>query len=92
MLNFGEAEIEYGLRIISTLRKNKVRAELYPDKVKFKKQISYALSKNIPYIIVAGEDEIKENRLTIKIMSSEEQRTIPLDELISFVNKEIKKS
>jgi histidyl-tRNA synthetase len=92
LLNFGEAEIEYELEILTTLRKCKVRAELYPDQAKFKKQISYALSKNIPFIIIAGEDEIKENKITIKTMSSEEQITIPLDDLISFVNKVIKKS
>jgi len=92
LLNFGEAEIGYALGILTTLRKCRVRAELYPDQTKFKKQISYALFKNIPFIIIAGEDEIKENRITIKTMSSEEQITIPLDDLISFVNKVIKKS
>jgi histidyl-tRNA synthetase len=92
LLNFGEAETEYGLRILGILRNFKVRAELYPDQSKLKKQMSYAVSKNIPYIIIAGEDEIKENNITIKTMSSEEQKTIPLDELGSFVNKVIKKS
>ena len=43
-----------------------VRTELYPDAVKLKKQMSYADSKKIPYIIIAGEDEIKNNSITIK--------------------------
>jgi histidyl-tRNA synthetase len=69
-----------------------VRSELYPDAVKLKKQISYADSKKIQYIIIAGEDEIKKNSITIKIMSSGEQKNIPLKELDSFVNDMIKKS
>jgi histidyl-tRNA synthetase len=92
LLNFGEAEIEYGLGILNILRNYKVRAELYPDKVRFKKQMSYAVSKKIPYVIIAGEDEIKGKNITIKIMSSEEQKTIPLDGLGSFVSEVIKKS
>lgn len=85
LLNFGEAEIKYGLGILNKLRNCKVRAELYPDQAKLKKQMSYADSKKIPYIIIAGEDEINKNNITIKVMSSGEQKTIPLKELDSFV-------
>jgi histidyl-tRNA synthetase len=52
--------------------------------------LSYAGSKKIPYIIIAGEDEISKNTVTIKIMSSGEQKTMPLNDLNSFVNDEIK--
>ena len=51
--------------------------------------MSYADSKKIPYIIIAGEDEINNNSITIKIMSSGEQKNISLDELSSFVKNEI---
>jgi histidyl-tRNA synthetase len=54
--------------------------------------MSYADSKKIPYIIIAGEDEIKSNTVTIKTMSSGEQRKIPLTDLHSFVNEEIRKA
>ena len=64
-----------------------VRSELYPDAVKLKKQMSYADSKKIPYIIIAGEDEIKNNTITIKNMSSGEQKKIALDRTYSFVNE-----
>jgi histidyl-tRNA synthetase len=56
--------------------------------VKLKKQISYADAKKIPYIIIAGEDEINNNSVTIKIMSSGEQKKISLNELSLFVKEE----
>ncbi len=67
-----------------------VNAELYPDQVKLKKQMSYADSKKIPFIIIAGEDEIKNNSVNIKNMSSGNQVNLPLDELKSFVEENIK--
>ena len=67
-----------------------VKTELFPDPAKLKKQLSYADSKKIPYIIIAGEDEIKKNSVTIKIMKTGEQKSMPLIELGSFVNNEIK--
>jgi histidyl-tRNA synthetase len=58
--------------------------------VKLKKQISYADAKKIPYTIIAGEDEINNDSLTIKIMSSGEQKSIPLIDLSSFVKEELR--
>ncbi|MCX6322037.1 MAG: His/Gly/Thr/Pro-type tRNA ligase C-terminal domain-containing protein, partial [Bacteroidia bacterium] len=92
VLNFGDAETKYALKILGTLRSMEVKAELYPDQVKLKKQMSYADSKKIPYIIIAGEDEIKNNSITIKNMSSGVQKTIPLKDFDSFVKEEIKKT
>jgi histidyl-tRNA synthetase len=92
LLNFGEAETEYGLKILGMLRNINIRAELYPDQVSLKKQMSYADSRKIPFIIIAGEDEITKNYINIKIMSSREQKSIPLKELSSFVKSEIRKS
>jgi histidyl-tRNA synthetase len=90
VVNFGEKEILYAHKILDLLHNLNVCSELYPDAVKLKKQMSYADSKKIPYIIIAGEDEIKNDSITIKKMSSGEQNSIPLMELSSFVNNEIK--
>ncbi len=89
VLNFGDTDTIYALNILTTLRSMEVKAELYPDQVKLKKQMSYADSKKIPYIIIAGEDEMKNNNITIKIMSSGEQKKMPLKDLDSFVKDEI---
>jgi histidyl-tRNA synthetase len=89
VVNFGEKESDYARKILDTLHSLNVRSELYPDAQKLKKQFSYADSKKIPYIIMAGEDEIKESSITIKIMSSGEQKNIALEELGKFVKMEI---
>jgi len=89
IVNFGENETQYALKIIDDLRRMNVRSELYPDAVKLKKQMSYADAKKIPFIIIAGEDEITNNSITVKNMSSGEQKKISLDELSLFVKNEI---
>jgi histidyl-tRNA synthetase len=88
VLNFGEAETKYAFKILGVLRSMEVKAELYPDQVKLKKQMSYADSKKIPYIIIAGEDEIRNDNITIKIMSTGEQKTMPLTDLDTFIAKQ----
>ena len=90
VVNFGETESMYALKIIDVLHSSNVRCELYPDAVKLKKQLSYADSKKIPFIIMAGEDEIRKNSITIKVMSSGEQKSIDLSDLDSFVKDEIR--
>ncbi len=89
VVNFGEKETLYALKILDLLRGSDIRSELYPDATKLKKQISYADSKKIPYVIIAGEDEIINDSLTIKIMSTGEQRKLALSELGSFIKNEI---
>jgi histidyl-tRNA synthetase len=90
VLNFGDAEAKYAFKIISMLRTMGVRSELYPEQVKLRKQMSYADSRNIPYIIIAGEEEIKNNELTLKVMETGEQKKIPIDDLKSIILSEIK--
>jgi histidyl-tRNA synthetase len=90
VVNFGEIELFYALKILDLLRSLNVRCELYPDAVKLKKQMSYADSKKIPYIIIAGEDEIKNDSITIKKMSTGEQKSIDLIDFELFVKNEIR--
>ena len=90
LVNFGEQETKYALKIAGLLRTFGVSTELFPDAVKLKKQMSYADAKKIPYIIIAGEDEIKNSNITIKNMSAGEQMTIPLTDLDTFVKENMK--
>ena len=91
ILNFGENETSYALSVIEILRKLSVRSELYPDAVKLKKQMSYADSKKIPFIIIAGADEIGNNSVTIKNMTTGEQEKVPIADLQSYAEKNFKK-
>jgi histidyl-tRNA synthetase len=90
VVNFGDTEAGYALKILASLRSLGVNAEFYPDQVKLKKQMSYADSKKIPFIIIAGGDEIKNSSITIKNMSTGAQVTLPLTGLGTFVMKNIK--
>ncbi len=85
--NFGEKEVDYCLPIISTIRKNGISVEIYPEAAKMKKQMAYADSKNIRYVVIAGENEIAENKITLKDMKSGEQLLIIPDKIIDNISK-----
>lgn len=75
-VNFGKEEVDYLYPLIVTLRNNRVSAELYPESEKMKKQMNYANKKQIPYVIIAGETEIKQNQYLLKNMLSGEQQSL----------------
>ncbi len=84
-VNFGEAEAQYSLPVIASLRKAGIRSELYPDSTKMKKQMSYANAKQIPFVVIIGETEMQEGKLTVKNMVSGEQTSATTEELIKMI-------
>lgn len=80
--NFGESEEVYAQQQLSNLRSEGIAVELYPDAAKLKKQMSYANNLNIPYVILIGSEEVANNKLTLKNMSTGEQNTLTLNEVI----------
>lgn len=80
-INFGEQETMYCLPCIAKCRKAGIRTEIYPDSVKMKKQMSYANAKHIPFVALAGENEIKEGKITLKNMETGEQQLFPLEDI-----------
>ena len=87
ILNFGAREAAFAITVAEILRAASVSSEVYPDPVKLKKQLSYADSKKIPWIIMAGEEEINNNLLTIKNMQSGSQEKISFGDLPQFAEK-----
>ena len=83
-INFGEQEALFSLEAINNLRAKGIRAE-YPDNVKMNKQMIYANRRNIPYVVLVGEQEMKSNTYTLKDMEKGEQHTIPLEALINKI-------
>ena len=73
---------EYALEIGTSLRNNDINTEVFLEDKKFKAKLKYADKLSIPYVIVIGEDEIKNNKVTLKNMVSGEQETISLEEVI----------
>lgn len=84
-INFGEKETAYCLPIVGKLRQAGIRAEIFPDKAKMKKQMSYANAKNIPYVVLAGENEMAAGKVTLKNMETGEQTLVTAEELIAAV-------
>jgi histidyl-tRNA synthetase len=84
VVNFGDKELDYNLKILDVIHKLGISAEIYPEPAKMKKQMAYADSKKITYVLIAGEDEIINNQVTIRNMQTGEQVKTVLMELVSF--------
>jgi histidyl-tRNA synthetase len=79
--NFGEKETLYCLPLLSELRKLNISAELYPEAVKLKKQMAYADTRKIPYVVIAGENEIIQGLITVKNMVTGEQKQLRKEQI-----------
>lgn len=86
-INFGEKETAYCLPAVAKAREAGIRTEIFPDAAKMKKQMSYANAKLIPFVALAGENEINEGKYTLKNMSTGEQQLVTAEELINIVSK-----
>ena len=84
-INFGNKEALFGLKAIKLLREKGFNAELYPDDAKMKKQMTYANRRAIPYVVIVGEEELKNNKFTLKDMNSGEQYKHSLEELLNNI-------
>ncbi|MBR5083147.1 MAG: histidine--tRNA ligase [Prevotella sp.] len=83
--NFGERETAYCLPMVTACRKAGIRCEMYPDKAKMKKQMSYANAKNISYVALVGENEMAENKLTLKNMTTGVQQLLTVEQVIAEI-------
>jgi histidyl-tRNA synthetase len=83
IVNFGEKEQLHCLQLLNRLRKASIRAEIYPDPVKLKKQLVYANNRKIPFVLLVGEQEIESGRYTLKNMLTGEQEVISASEIVS---------
>ena len=84
-INFGERETAYCLPFVAQTRAAGIRTEIFPDAAKMKKQMSYANAKQIPFVALAGENEMAAGKLTLKNMQTGEQTLVAPDELIAAV-------
>lgn len=86
-INFGEKETAYCLPIVGKLRQAGIPTEIFPDSSKMKKQMGYANAKHIPFVALAGDNEIQQGKLTLKNMETGEQQLVSTDELLAIVLK-----
>ena len=86
-MNFGEKEAAYCLPFLAKARTAGIRAEIFPDSVKMKKQMSYANAKRIPFVAIVGETEIAEGKVMLKDMEKGEQQLLSIEEVITRCKK-----
>lgn len=84
-INFGDDEALFSLKAIKQLRLQGINAELYPDAAKMKKQMNHANKREIPFVVLVGDEEMKSNTFTLKNMNSGEQFKLSLQELINHI-------
>ena len=87
VINFGKDELPDLMKIAGSLRESGIAAELYPEAVKLKKQFSYADARMIPFVVIAGSNELTAGQATVKNMKTGEQTTVSLSALPSFIRE-----
>lgn len=83
-INFGEQESTQAMKLVKALRKRGIRSEVYPEAAKMKKQMQYADRKAVKFVVLLGEEELKNSSVSLKNMHSGEQNTLSFDELLAF--------
>ena len=85
IIPFSQENMDYAIKISSLLRKNKIICDVYYEEKGLKQKLKYANRLGIPYVCIVGEDEEKQNKVTIKNMETGGQKTISLEEIISEI-------
>ena len=85
-VNFGPAEATYAMQALTACRRSGIRAEIYPDAAKMKKQMQYANARQVPFVALAGETEMANSSFTLKNMTTGEQATVNIQQLISAIS------
>ncbi len=84
-VNFGEVEAQYCEILLRKVRREGIHAELYPDNAKMQKQMKYAHANSVSWVAMIGEDEIKNQRISLKNMLSGDQEEVDLDLMIQKI-------
>ena len=81
--NFGNTTSDFCLRLLHRLRQQGIATVYYPEEVKMKKQFEYADALSIPYVVIIGEDEMKQEKISVKTMKTGEQEMLSINLLTS---------
>jgi histidyl-tRNA synthetase len=87
IINFGKEELPALMKIAASHRESGIATELYPEPVRLRKQFSYADARMIPYVVIAGSNELAAGQATVKNMKTGEQIAVSLSALPSFIRK-----
>lgn len=81
-ISMDESAFDYGFSCVAQLRKEGISSELYPDLAKPKKMFKYADTRQYPFVAILGQEEVTANKVTLKNMSTGEQKLLSVEELI----------
>lgn len=85
-VNFGEKEAMAALKLVTQLRKVGIKADMYPSSAKMQKQMKYANNRNVPYVILIGEQELSNNSFVVKNMNEGSQLEYSLNNVGAFID------
>lgn len=85
-INFGEKESLFACNVAKKLRESGIKAEVYPENAKLKKQMNYANSKQIKFVVLSGEEEMKQNKISLKNMLTGEQQLLSVEEIACHIS------
>ena len=85
-INFGEKESLFACNVAKKLRESGIKAEVYPENDKLKKQMNYANSKQIKFVALSGEEEMKQNKISLKNMLTGEQQLLSVEEIACHIS------
>jgi histidyl-tRNA synthetase len=90
-MNLGDKEAFESLKLITVLRKNGIKADLYPDSAKNQKQenkqFKFAKNRNVPFIVIIGEEELKNNTFTVKNIEMGTQEIYDYEKIEEFIKE-----
>ncbi|MBE6323645.1 MAG: histidine--tRNA ligase [Bacteroidales bacterium] len=84
---FGQEELKYALTWARELRAKGVRTEVFPEPTKMKKQMGYADNNHIPYVAIVGGDEMAQQKVMLKNMTTGEQALVSREELLVVLSR-----
>ena len=84
---FGQEELKYALTWARELRAKGVRTEVFPEPTKMKKQMGYADNNHIPYVAIVGGDEMAQQKVMLKNMTTGEQALVSREELLAILSR-----
>jgi histidine--tRNA ligase len=85
-VNFGNQEALEAFKLVQQLRGKGYKAELYPESTKLKKQLAYADSRQVKYVILIGEEELSQGKAVLKNMQTGVQETYPIGQVQEMIS------
>ena len=81
VMDIGNQDFDYMLKVATAFRESGIQTDVYYGDKGMKAKMKYANKLYIPYVAIIGEDEVKNNTVSLKNMFTGEQKTISVDEI-----------